>query len=395
VQAIIALEDGNLYPGEGFGATGSRVGEVVFNTSMTGYQELLTDPSYHRQIVVDTVSHVGNVGVNPDDPESDRVWVAGFAVRAYSPIVSNWRARQSLDDYLRAQNVIGISGVETRALVRHLRTQGVMRGVIAHGQAAGDPQALVEMARQWPGMNGLDLAIEVTCTAPYTWEESITPAWYRSAPGGVVGASAARGHVVAYDFGIKRNILRLLTDRGFRVTVVPATTTASEALALHPDGIFLANGPGDPAAVIYAIEAIRELLGKVTIFGICLGHQLLGLALGGKTHKLLFGHRGGNQPVRDPETGAVTITVHNHGFVVTAGTLPPDVTVTRLNLNDNCIEGLRCDRLRAFSVQYHPEAAPGPHDALDLFDEFVRQVDAARLETGVRPGATPEAKASG
>jgi carbamoyl-phosphate synthase small subunit len=253
-----------------------------------------------------------------------------------------------------------------------------------------DPQALVEMARQWPGMNGLDLAIEVTCQAPYTWEESIAPIWYRSAPGGVIGASAARGHVVAYDFGIKRNILRLLTDRGFRVTVVPATTTASEALALHPDGIFLANGPGDPAAVTYAIEAISELLGKVPIFGICLGHQLLGLALGGKTHKLLFGHRGGNQPVRDPETGAVTITVHNHGFAVTAGTLPDDVTVTRVNLNDNCIEGLRCDRLRAFGVQYHPEAAPGPHDALDLFDEFVRQVEALQDSQG-----QPEAKASG
>jgi carbamoyl-phosphate synthase small subunit len=375
LKAIIALEDGSLYPGEGFGAQGMQVGEVVFNTSMTGYQELLTDPSYYRQIVVNTVSHVGNVGVNTDDPESARIWVAGFAIRALSPVVSNWRASATLDEYLRAQNVIGIAEVETRALVRHLRTRGVMRGVIAHGEAADDPQALIAEAQRWPGMDGLDLAKEVTCQVPYTWEESTDARWYRHAPGSVSENVLARGHIVAYDFGIKRNILRLLRDRGFRVTVVPATTTAAETLALHPDGVFLSNGPGDPAAVTYAIDAIRDLLGKVPIFGICLGHQLLGLALGGKTHKLLFGHRGGNQPVRDPESGAVTITVHNHGFAVTEGTLPEDVTVTRVNLNDGCIEGLRSDRYGAFSVQYHPEASPGPHDALDLFDEFVRLVE--------------------
>jgi carbamoyl-phosphate synthase small subunit len=375
LKAIIALEDGSLYPGEGFGAQGMQVGEVVFNTSMTGYQELLTDPSYYRQIVVNTVSHVGNVGVNTDDPESARIWVAGFAIRALSPVVSNWRASATLDEYLRAQNVIGIAEVETRALVRHLRTRGVMRGVIAHGEAADDPQALIAEAQRWPGMDGLDLAKEVTCQVPYTWEESTDARWYRHAPGSVSENVLARGHIVAYDFGIKRNILRLLRDRGFRVTVVPATTTAAETLALHPDGVFLSNGPGDPAAVTYAIDAIRDLLGKVPIFGICLGHQLLGLALGGKTHKLLFGHRGSNQPVRDPESGAVTITVHNHGFAVTEGTLPEDVTVTRVNLNDGCIEGLRSDRYGAFSVQYHPEASPGPHDALDLFDEFVRLVE--------------------
>ncbi|MCC7447388.1 MAG: glutamine-hydrolyzing carbamoyl-phosphate synthase small subunit [Anaerolineae bacterium] len=381
MQAIIALEDGSLYPGVGFGATGVQVGEVVFNTSMTGYQELLTDPSYHRQIVVNTVSHVGNVGVNVDDPESERIWVAGFAIRSYSPAVSNWRANSTLDDYLKAQNVIGISEVETRALVRHLRTRGVMRGVIAHGEAANDPQALVEEARRWPGMDGLDLVKEVTCQAPYVWEESIDSAWYSAASSLRPQPTMAgpRGHIIAYDFGIKHNILRLLTSRGFRVTVVPATTTAAEALALNPDGIFLSNGPGDPAAVTYAIDTIRELIGKVPIFGICLGHQLLGLALGGKTHKLLFGHRGGNQPVRDPESAAVTITVHNHGFAVTPGTLPDDTMVTRINLNDNCIEGLRCERLRAFSVQYHPESAPGPHDALDLFDAFVALVDGARI----------------
>jgi carbamoyl-phosphate synthase small subunit len=377
LRAVITLEDGSVYPGEGFGATGMQVGEVVFNTSMTGYQELLTDPSYYRQIVVCTVPHVGNVGVNNDDPESNKVWVAGFVVRSLSPTISNWRARSTLDEYLSAQNVIGISGVETRALVRHLRTRGVMRGVIAHGDMAADPQALVEAARRWPGMDNLDLAIEVTCKTPYTWEDTTEVSWYRYVDHPHTN-DHARGHIVAYDFGIKHNILRLLTNRGFHVTVVPATTTAAETLAMQPDGVFLSNGPGDPAAVTYAIEAIRDMLGKVPIFGICLGHQLLGLALGGKTHKLLFGHRGGNQPVHNPENGAVSITVHNHGFAVTPGTLPDNVTLTRINLNDECIEGLRCDDLRAFSVQYHPEAAPGPHDALDLFDEFVTLVDSLR-----------------
>ncbi len=366
MEALIALEDGSLYHGEGFGAEGAQVGEVVFNTSMTGYQELLTDPSYHRQIVVCTVPHVGNVGINAEDSESARVWVAGFAVRDLSPTVSNWRATQTLDGYLRDQGVIGISGVETRALVRRLRTQGVMRGVIAHGAAAADSNALIEQARAWQGMANLDLAREVTCSAPYVWEEAADAHWYIGSEG---APHLPRGHIVAYDFGIKHNQLRLFTARGFRVTVVPAHTPAAEVLAMQPDGVFLSNGPGDPAAVTYAIQNTRALLGQVPIFGICLGHQILALALGGKTHKMLFGHRGGNQPVIDPQ-GAVTITVHNHGFAVSVGSLPDDVQVTRLNLNDECIEGLRCDRLRAFSVQYHPEAAPGSHDALDLFDEF-------------------------
>ncbi|MEP7284513.1 MAG: glutamine-hydrolyzing carbamoyl-phosphate synthase small subunit [Chloroflexota bacterium] len=373
---MIVLEDGSRFPGKGFGAMGMQVGEVVFNTSMTGYQELLTDPSYHRQIVVSTVPHVGNVGVNSDDPESEKIWVAGFAVRSISPVVSNWRSQATLDEYLRKQNVIGITEVETRALVRHLRTRGVMRGVIAHGEMADDTQLLLWEAQRWSGMDNLDLAKEVTCQAPYVWEEPIDPAWYSDTT-----TSGMRGHIVAYDFGIKHNIMRLLTARGFRVTVVPATTTAAETMSMNPDGVFLSNGPGDPAAVTYAIDAIREMLGQVPMFGICLGHQLMGLALGGQTHKLLFGHRGGNQPVRDPESGKVTITVHNHGFEVTAGSLPDDVTVTRVNLNDGCIEGLRCDRLKAFSVQYHPEAAPGSHDALDLFDDFVALVESVHARS--------------
>ncbi len=248
----------------------------------------------------------------------------------------------TLDEYLRQQNVVGIANVETRALVRHLRTRGALRGVIAHGSAAADPNALIAMARAWPGMNDLDLAREVTCSAPYHWEDTTDPQWY---PMRGADHNKAAPHIVAYDFGIKRNILRLLTDCGCRVTVVPATTTAAEALAYAPDGIFLSNGPGDPAAVTYAIEAIRAMAGQVPMFGICLGHQLIGLALGGQTHKLLFGHRGANQPVIDPQSGDVTITVHNHGFAVSAGTLPADVLVSRTNLNDDCIEGLRCDRL--------------------------------------------------
>ena len=376
MRAVIALEDGSVYSGVGFGAEGMQVGEVVFNTSMTGYQELLTDPSYHKQIVVSTVSHVGNVGINTEDPESERIWVAGFAVRSLSPLVSNWRANQTLDAYLKAHGVIGIAECETRSLVRRLRTAGVMRGVIAHGALAEDTDALVAAARAWPGMDNLDLAKEVTCLAPYTWEESTNPAWYDHSPEAAHHLTQGyHGHVVAYDFGIKHNILRLLTSRGFRVTVVPATTTAAQVRELAPDGVFLSNGPGDPAAVTYAIDAIKELIGTVPIFGICLGHQLIGLALGGKTHKMLFGHRGGNQPVIDPDSAAVTITVHNHGFAVTPDTLPAGVDVTRINLNDNVIEGLRSRQLRVFSVQYHPEAAPGPHDALALFDEFADLVE--------------------
>jgi len=369
MQGLLALEDGQLFPGNGFGAAGVQTGELVFNTSMTGYQEILTDPSYHRQIVTMTVPHVGNTGINSQDVESDRVWVAGFVVRALSPVVSNWRSQRDLDGYLREQNVIGLEQVATRALVRHIRNQGVMRAAIAHGDAAADPEALVALARSAPDMSGANLVDEVTCAEPYHWTESSDPAWYqnhRYDPHGPL--------IVAYDTGIKRNILRMMTDRGLRVTVVPAMTTAEEVLAMNPAGVFLSNGPGDPAAVTYMIENTRQLLGKVPIFGICLGHQILALALGGKTEKMRFGHRGGNQPVKNLLTGVIEISAHNHGFAVTPDSDLGGAEVTHINLNDGTIEGLRHQGLGAFSVQYHPEASPGPHDSLYLFDEFVDRV---------------------
>nr|PZN55834.1 MAG: carbamoyl phosphate synthase small subunit [Chloroflexota bacterium] len=369
MRGLLALEDGRTFTGTGFGAEGVQTGELVFNTSMTGYQEILTDPSYHRQIVTMTVPHVGNTGINPEDLESDRVWVSGFVVRALSPVVSSWRSRQTLDEFLRDAGVIGLSEVATRALVRHIRDKGVMRAAIAHGEAAEDAQALVEMARNAPDMSGANLVNDVTCDEPYHWTEQSDPAWY-----GIHHYDPHGPLVVAYDMGIKRNILRMLTDRGLRVTVVPATTPASEVLALNPAGVFLSNGPGDPAAVDYMIENTRQLLGKTPIFGICLGHQILALALGGKTEKMRFGHRGGNQPVKNLLTGAVEISAHNHGFAVTPDSDLSGAEVTHINLNDNTIEGLRHEALGAFSVQYHPEASPGPHDSLYLFDEFVDRV---------------------
>jgi carbamoyl-phosphate synthase small subunit len=374
MQAALALEDGMIFGGEGFGAAGVQTGEVVFNTSMTGYQEILTDPSYHRQIVVMTVPHVGNTGINPDDVESDRVWVAGFVVRSLSPVVSNWRSQQQIDGYLREQGVIGLSEVTTRALVRHLRTRGVMRAAIAHGPEAADTSALVALARSAPDMSGANLVTEVTCAEPYNWTESSDPAWYSKH---VYDANGPL--IVAYDTGIKRNILKMLTDRGLRVTVVPASTPAKDVLNMNPQGVFLSNGPGDPAAVTGMIDNTRALLGKVPVFGICLGHQILALALGGKTEKMRFGHRGGNQPVKNLLTGAVEISAHNHGFAVTPDSDLRGAEVTHINLNDNTIEGLRHEGLGAFSVQYHPEASPGPHDSLYLFDEFVNRVKQASV----------------
>lgn len=376
-QGVLALEDGQVFPGVGFGIEGVQTGELVFNTSMTGYQEILTDPSYHKQIVTMTVPHVGNTGINLEDVESSKVWVAGFIVRAISPNVSNWRSHLDLDSYLCEQAVIGLSGVATRQLVRHLRTRGVMRAAIAHGEAAEDTDALVKMAQSAEDMSGANLVDDVTTDEPYHWTEMSDPAWYKA------HAYDAQGPlIVAYDTGIKRNILRMLTDRGLRVTVVPARTTASEVIALNPAGVFLSNGPGDPAAVTYMIDHVRALLGKTPIFGICLGHQILALALGGKTEKMRFGHRGGNQPVKNMLTGIVEISSHNHGFAVTADSDLNGAEVTHVNLNDNTIEGLRHEGLGAFSVQYHPEASPGPHDSLYLFDEFVARVkEAANAQT--------------
>lgn len=369
MQGVLALEDGRIFKGTGFGASGIQTGEVVFNTSMTGYQEILTDPSYHRQIITMTVSHVGNTGINLEDIESEKIWVAGFVVRSLSPVVSNWRSHATLDEYLKTQNIIGLTDIATRALVRHIRTQGAMRAAIAHGPEADDPQALVQIARESLDMSGANLVDEVTTPEEYNWTERSDPQWYQDHKYNPAGPL-----IVAYDYGIKRNILRMFTDRGLRVKIVPAQTPASEVLAMNPDGVFLSNGPGDPAAVDYAIENVRGIVGKKPVFGICLGHQILGLALGGKTEKMRFGHRGGNQPVKNLLTGVVEISSHNHGFAVSEDSDLSGAEVTHVNLNDNTIEGLRHADLGAFSVQYHPEASPGPHDSLYLFDEFVARV---------------------
>ncbi len=369
--AILALADGTVFHGLSFGAPVTLTGEVVFNTSMTGYQEILTDPSYHGQLVTMTCPHIGNVGINPEDAEADRPWAAGLIVREVSRTVSNWRAAESLPDYLRRHNLPGLTEIDTRALVRHIRTAGAMMAALS-ADPAHSPAELVELARSAPSMEGRDLAREVSCTEPYTWEEPVDEAWYSAINRKSEIVNRKSYNVVAYDFGIKHNILRLLTAAGCRVTVVPASTPAAAVLAMQPDGVFLSNGPGDPAAVTYAIEATRQLVqAEVPLFGICLGHQILGLALGGQTHKMKFGHRGGNQPVRDEASREVTITSHNHGFAVTPGSLPDDVEASHINLNDNCIEGLRHRSKPLFSIQYHPESSPGPHDALGFFTDFV------------------------
>lgn len=374
-SAVLVLEDGTQWRGVALGAQGTRAAEVVFNTSLTGYQEVLTDPSYYGQIVVMTAAHIGNTGINRADMESARVWLSGFAVRQASPLYSNWRAEQSLDEFLRAQNIVGISDLDTRGLTRHLRTRGVMRGVISSEIA--DAATLHQLALAAPDMNGADLVQYVTCEETYHWRDAADPHWYDYAGTTADGRRATETtpyHVVAYDYGIKYNILRLLTTRNCRVTIVPANATASEVLALNPDGIFLSNGPGDPAAVTYAIENIRALLGQKPIFGICLGHQILGLALGGETYKLKFGHRGTNQPVKNLVTNQVEISTHNHGFAVRASSLPDSVEITEVNLNDDCVEGLRVPSLHVLAAQFHPESAGGTHDALHLFDEFVKMM---------------------
>ncbi|MFO7177278.1 MAG: glutamine-hydrolyzing carbamoyl-phosphate synthase small subunit [Pseudomonadota bacterium] len=368
-RGYLALSDGTVFPGRLFGADGTAVGEVVFTTGMTGYQEVLTDPSYCGQIVTMTAPHIGNTGVNDEDPESatGRPQVAGFVVRDASPVVSNFRAKADLDTYLVNNGVVAITEIDTRKLTRHLRDRGAQNGAIG----SEPPDVLVERARSAPSMEGLDLVARVTPPAPFEFTESRTafaavPFVKTSLP----PPPRERLHVVAYDFGAKRNILRCLVDLNCRVTVVPASTPAEAALALSPDGIFLSSGPGDPAAVTYAVKTIRDLVGKKPLFGICLGHQLLALALGGRTYKLKFGHRGLNQPVKDLKTGRVEITTQNHGFVVDVESLRGIASTTHLHLNDGTSEGLEAPELRAFSVQYHPEAAAGPHDALYLFERF-------------------------
>jgi carbamoyl-phosphate synthase small subunit len=362
-QAVLALEDGSVFEGRSFGRAGEVTGEVVFNTALCGYQEVLTDPSYAGQIVTMTYPHIGNYGVNREDVESSRPQVAGFVVREASTVASSWRASGELHKYLDENAIVGISEIDTRQLTRHLRIHGAKRGVISVVARAKDD--LVARARASRSMDGLDLAREVTCAEAYRFDDAATKDAFR---------------VVAYDFGMKRNILRSLAAAGCDVTVVPATTTAREALALDPDGIFLSNGPGDPEPCTYAIEATKELMEKRPVFGICLGHQILGLACGGKTYKLKFGHRGANHPVKNLATGQVEITSQNHGFALQGGIFDkPEYVLTHVNLNDGTVEGFRHRDLPVISVQYHPEASPGPHDSHYLFDDFVTLMRASRV----------------
>ncbi len=365
-QALLALEDGTVFSGVAIGAEGCSVGEVVFNTAMTGYQEILTDPSYARQIVTLTYPHIGNVGVNDEDVESSGVHVSGLVVRDVPIRVSNWRARQSLSDYLKAHNVVGIAGIDTRKLTRILRDKGAQRGCIMAGPQCDADQAMAQ-ARAFPGLQGMDLAKEVTARETIQWTEG---SWDLAS--GYTAPVQDRFHVVAYDFGVKRNILRLLADRGCRLTVVPATTSAEDVLALKPDGVFLSNGPGDPEPCDYAIRAIQQFLAlKVPVFGICLGHQLLGLAAGGRTIKMKFGHHGANHPVQELDTGRVLITSQNHGFAVDEATLPANVRATYRSLFDGSLQGIELTDRPAFGFQGHPEASPGPHDLKPLFDHFI------------------------
>jgi carbamoyl-phosphate synthase small subunit len=378
--AVLALEDGTVFEGWSFGAPAERTGEVVFNTAITGYQEIFTDPSYSGQIVVLTNPQIGNYGANQSDNEAARPYIEGLVVREFSPLASNWRSDETAQEFLTENGVPVIAGIDTRALVRHLRSRGVMRGVLS--ATSTDSAALVDRARSSPSMTGLDLATRVSTPESYQW---IKPAEPCSPSDLEADPASQRFHVVAYDFGIKHNILRRLVSVGCRVTVVPAATSAEDTLALKPDGVFLSNGPGDPEPLTHPAAQVRKLIGHVPIFGICLGHQILGLALGAKTYKLKFGHRGANHPVLNKITGKVEITSHNHGFAVDPDSLNlNEVEITHSNLNDDTLEGFRHRNHPVFCVQYHPEAAPGPHDSRYLFEDFVTLMTDHRPSPAVR-----------
>ncbi|HYL99274.1 MAG TPA: glutamine-hydrolyzing carbamoyl-phosphate synthase small subunit [Blastocatellia bacterium] len=368
MEAILALEDGRVWRGAGFGAEAEVTGEVVFNTAMTGYQEILTDPSYCGQIVTMTYPLIGNYGVNTKDVEARKTFAEGFVVRELSRTVSNWRSDESLDHYLKSGGIPGIAEIDTRSLVRHIRERGSMRGCLSTKHTREDQ--LVAKARKAPEMVGLELASVVTCNESYAWTDSQRGV-YGSPSDLHSGANPTGYHIVAYDFGLKHNSLRHFAALGCKVTVVPSGTSAEDVSSLRPDGIWLSNGPGDPEPLTGVIANLQKLIGRYPIFGICLGHQLLGIAMGGRTYKLPFGHHGGNQPVKDLSTGRIEITAQNHGFAVDANSLPPDVEVSHVNLNDGTVEGLRHKSKPVFSVQYHPEAGPGPHDAAYLFDRFM------------------------
>jgi len=374
MRALLALEDGRIFEGESFGAAGTCVGEICFNTSMTGYQEVVTDPSYRGQIVAMTYPLIGNYGTNEADSESRSPHVRGLVIEELSEVASNWRSEASLDEYLRHWRIPGVQGIDTRALTRHLRTLGAMKACLTTADVSAEEA--VRRAAEGEGVIGMDYVREVTAPAAYEWDsdDQLSAVW-ATASSRKVNLPPIRHRIVAYDYGIKENILRRLRQNGFGVTVVPATTTAEETLRWKPAGVFLSNGPGDPSVLDYAHESVRGLMGRTPIFGICLGHQMLGYAFGGRTFKLKFGHRGGNQPVKDLKTGKVAITSQNHGFAVDPDSLPNEVEVTHINLNDGTVEGMRHRELPIFSVQYHPEAAPGPHDASYFFSQFARLIE--------------------